>query len=151
MTLYVCSVAVMMSESRSGDLPSQSIGTHGSNSSIRRRMKIKDQTCFCRLKTTIKKSGKRENSDRLFHTYARYPKDHCNFFRWVDDDGYAVEAETDAEVSGDYDEWRLNVSWRLDSLEGEVRAMKILIMYFSVAIILAIVICASLLFTSISK
>ncbi|RYQ99529.1 hypothetical protein Ahy_B07g087468 [Arachis hypogaea] len=115
--------------SHSGDLPSHSIGSYDSNSSMRRRKKIKDQTCFCGLKTTIKKFGTKENSDRLFHTCARYPKgSHYNFFRWVDDDGYAAGAETDAEVGGDYDKWRLNVSWRLGSLEGEVRAMKILIM-----------------------
>ncbi|QHN83218.1 uncharacterized protein DS421_20g702800 [Arachis hypogaea] len=96
---------VMMSESHSGDLPSQSIGSHGSNSSIRRRRKIKDQTCFCGLKTTIKKFGARVNLDVLFHTFARYPKgSHCNFFRWVDDDEYAAGAETNAEVGGDYDE-----------------------------------------------
>ncbi|QHN93982.1 uncharacterized protein LOC110264733 [Arachis ipaensis] len=142
----------MMSGSRSGYLPSQSIGSHGSNSSMRRKKKINDQTCLCGLKTTIKKSGTRENPDRLFHTCARYSKgSHCNFFRGVDDDGYAAGAETDAEVGGDYDEWRLNVSWRLGSLEGEVRAMKMLIMYVSVAMVVATIFCASLLFTSISK
>ncbi|RYR61937.1 hypothetical protein Ahy_A04g019205 [Arachis hypogaea] len=141
-----------MSGSCSSDLPSQSIGSHGSNSSMRRRRKIKDHTYFCRLKMTIKKFGIRENPDRLFHTCARYLKgSHCNFFRWVDDDGYAAGAETDAEFGGDYDEWRLNVSWRLGSLEGEVRAMKMLIMYVSVAMVVATVFCASLLFTLISK
>ncbi|QHO21238.1 uncharacterized protein DS421_11g344960 [Arachis hypogaea] len=80
--LYVCSVTVTMNGSHSGDLPSQSIGSRGSNSSMRQRRKINDQTCFCGLKTTIKKSGTRENPDRLFHTCARYPKgSHCNFFR----------------------------------------------------------------------
>ncbi|QHN78189.1 uncharacterized protein DS421_19g659240 [Arachis hypogaea] len=52
-----------MSGSCSGDMPSQSIGSHSSNSSMQRRRKIKDQTCFCGLKTTIKKSGTRENPD----------------------------------------------------------------------------------------
>ncbi|RYQ92786.1 hypothetical protein Ahy_B09g099025 isoform A [Arachis hypogaea] len=142
----------MMNGGRGGDLPSQSLSSHGSNSSMQRRRKIKDQTCFCGLKTMIKKSGTRENSDRLFHTCARYPKgSHCNFFRWVDDDGYEAGAETDVVVGSDYDEWRLNVSWRLGSLEGEVRVMKMLIIYISVAMIVATVICASLLFTCISK
>ncbi|RYQ91793.1 hypothetical protein Ahy_B09g097824 [Arachis hypogaea] len=50
-------IAVIMSGSCSGDMPSQSIGSHSSNSSMQRRRKIKDQTCFCGLKTTIKKSG----------------------------------------------------------------------------------------------
>jgi len=59
--------------------------------------------------------------------------------------------ETDAEVGGDYDEWRLNVSWRLGSLEGEVRAMKMLIMFLSVAVVVATVLCVSLFFTLISK
>jgi len=63
----------MMSGSRSGDLPSQSIGSHESKSSMRRRRKMKDQTCFCWLKTTIKKSGTRDNPDRLFHTCVKYP------------------------------------------------------------------------------
>ncbi|RYR24725.1 hypothetical protein Ahy_B02g058246 [Arachis hypogaea] len=109
---------------------------------MQQRRKINDQTCFCGLKTTIKKSGTRENPDRLSHTCARYPKEsHCNFFRWVNDDGYAAGAEIDTEVSGDYDEWRLNVSWRLGSLEGEVRAMKMLIMYVSVAMVVATVFC----------
>ncbi|RYR24343.1 hypothetical protein Ahy_B02g057841 [Arachis hypogaea] len=125
---------------------------HGSNSSMRWRRKIKDQTCFCGLKTTIKKSSTRENPDRLFHTCARYLKgSHCNFFRWVDDDRYVAGAKTDAEVGGDYDEWRLNVSWRLGSLEDKVRAMKMLIMYVSVVMVVSTVFCASLLFTSISK
>ncbi|RYQ91725.1 hypothetical protein Ahy_B09g097727 [Arachis hypogaea] len=141
----------MTSGSHSGDLPFQSIGSHGSNSSMHWRRKIKDHTCFCGLKTMIKKFGTRENPDRLFHTCARYLGSHSNFFRWVDDDVYAAGEETDAEVGGDCDEWRLNVSWRLGSLEGEVRAMKMLIMYISVAMIVATVICASLLFTSISK
>ncbi|QHN77465.1 uncharacterized protein DS421_19g652910 [Arachis hypogaea] len=119
---------------------------------MRRRRKMKDQTCFCGLKTTIKKSSIRENPDRLFHTCARYPKgSHCNFFRWVEEDGYVVGAETDAEVGGDYDEWRLNVSWRLDSLEGEVRAMKMLLMFMLVAVVVATVLCVSMLFTLISK
>ncbi|XP_020968233.1 uncharacterized protein LOC110267318 [Arachis ipaensis] len=100
----------------------------------------------------IKKSGTRENPNRLFHTCARYLKgSHCNFFRWVDDVGYEAGAETDVEVDSEYDEWRLNVSWRVGSLEGEVRAMKMLIMYISVATIVATVIFASLLFTCISK
>ncbi|RYQ98225.1 hypothetical protein Ahy_B08g094285 [Arachis hypogaea] len=93
-----------MSGSRSSDLPSQSISSHESNSSMQQRRKMKDQTYFCGLKTTIKKSGTKENSDRLFHTCARYPGSHCNFFRWVEEDGYIARAETDAEVGGDYDE-----------------------------------------------
>ncbi|QHO40194.1 uncharacterized protein DS421_5g135480 [Arachis hypogaea] len=109
-----CHLAAMMNGGRSDDLPSQSLGSHGSNSSIRQRRKIKDQTCFCGLKIMIKKFGIPENPDRLFHTCTRYPNgSHCNFFRWVDDDGCEGVAETDVEVGSDYDEWRLNVSWRV--------------------------------------
>ncbi|QHO47716.1 uncharacterized protein DS421_6g198570 [Arachis hypogaea] len=109
-------ITVMMNGSHGGDLASQSLGSHGSNSSMRRRRKIKDQTCFC----GFKKSGTRENPDRLREATA-------SSLGGVDDDGYEAGTETDVEVDGNYDEWRLNMSWRVGSLDGEVRAMKMLI------------------------
>ncbi|RYR68393.1 hypothetical protein Ahy_A03g014885 [Arachis hypogaea] len=89
--------------------------SHDSDSSStsmrRRRLNTHDRSCFCGIKTVIKKSGTVENPNRLFH--ARYRKDsHCNYFKWVDDDDYQAvdicgtkkDAGTDMEVENDYDE-----------------------------------------------
>ncbi|RYR37467.1 hypothetical protein Ahy_A09g042347 [Arachis hypogaea] len=103
-----------------GGLSHASHDSHGFSASMRRRkLNIHDESCFCGLKTVIKKSGTAENPNRLFHTCPRYWKDsHCKYFKWVDDDDYKAvdvcgtkkDAGTDMEVESDYNEWRVNVA-----------------------------------------
>ncbi|KAL4342927.1 hypothetical protein AHAS_Ahas11G0027300 [Arachis hypogaea] len=83
----------------------------------------------------LRKSGTAKNPDRLFCACPRYRKgSHCNYFKWVADDEYEVVGEggtkkdygAGLQVESDYDEWRLKVTWRLGSLEAEVKSLKIL-------------------------
>ncbi|RYR59157.1 hypothetical protein Ahy_A05g024992 [Arachis hypogaea] len=98
----------------------------------------------------IKKSGTAENPNRLFHACLRYQKDnHCNYFMWVDDDDYQEvdvggtkkDEEANLEVESDYDEWRIKVAWRLGSLEAEVRALKLLIIFMFVVVVINVILC----------
>nr|XP_029148360.1 7-deoxyloganetin glucosyltransferase-like [Arachis hypogaea] len=93
-----------------GGLSHASHDSHGSSVSMRRRrVNAHDGSCFCGLKTVIKKSGTAENPSRLFHACPRYRKgSHCNYFKWVDDDefeavsvcGTKKDAGADMEVEG---------------------------------------------------
>ncbi|RYR38173.1 hypothetical protein Ahy_A09g043141 [Arachis hypogaea] len=120
----------------------QSHGSHGSSSSLRRR-KNSDQVCFCGLKTVIKKSGTRENPDRLFHACPRYRKgNHCNYFRWAEDNEYEGlehlgEVKTDAEMESDAAFFNHNISWRMMSLEAEVKALRMQL-YFRLIVVIVI-------------
>ncbi|KAL4320645.1 hypothetical protein AHAS_Ahas14G0031200 [Arachis hypogaea] len=60
---------------RSVGLLPRSLGSFGSSSSMRKRRMKMDRTCFCGLKTVIKKSRTPENPERLFHTCPRYRVD----------------------------------------------------------------------------
>ncbi|QHO05123.1 7-deoxyloganetin glucosyltransferase [Arachis hypogaea] len=72
-----------------GGLSHASHDSHGSSVSMRRRrVNAHDGSCFCGLKTVIKKSGTAENPNRLFHACPRYRGSHCNYFKWVDDDEF---------------------------------------------------------------
>ncbi|RYR66420.1 hypothetical protein Ahy_A03g012396 [Arachis hypogaea] len=118
-----------------------------------RKVNAHDGSCFCGLKTVIKKSGTAENPNRLFHACPRYRKgSHCNYFKWVDDDefeavgvcGTKKDAGADMEVEGENDEWRVKVAWKLGTLEAEVRALKLLmILMFVVVMILCYFLCTS--------
>ncbi|RYR29857.1 hypothetical protein Ahy_B01g054433 [Arachis hypogaea] len=110
---------------------SQLHGSNGSSSSLRWKRKNTDQVCFCGLKTVIKKSGTIENPDRLFHTCPRYRKGiHCNYFKWTEDDEYEGldgakgDVKTDVEMESDVVVLNHNLSWRMMSLEAEVRALR---------------------------
>ncbi|RYR62964.1 uncharacterized protein LOC107483656 [Arachis duranensis] len=137
-----------------GGLSHASHDSHGSSVSMRRRrVNAHDVSCFCGLKTMIKKSGTAENPNRLFHACPRYRKgSHCNYFKWVDDDefeavgvcGTKKDAGADMEVEGEYDEWRVKVAWKFGTLEAEVRALKLLmILLFVVVVILCCFLCTS--------
>ncbi|QHN81237.1 uncharacterized protein DS421_20g685130 [Arachis hypogaea] len=112
-----------------GRFPSHSHSSYTSSSSMRRRRQNHEETCFCGLKTLIKKSGTSKNSDRLFHTYARYRKgNHCNFFKWVEENENVAVAEDsrgvpkiEGELDIDYEDWKVKLAWRISSLEAEVR------------------------------
>ncbi|KAL4375233.1 uncharacterized protein DS421_5g163930 [Arachis hypogaea] len=100
---------------RSGGLSPRSLGSFGSSSSMRKKKMNMDRTCFCGLKTVIKKFGTPENPRRLFHTCPRYRKgSHCNYFSWVDDKKYEIfevansRAEAEFEVESDYEDWKVN-------------------------------------------
>ncbi|RYR75538.1 hypothetical protein Ahy_A01g000085 [Arachis hypogaea] len=122
---------------------SQSHGSHASNFSLRWRRKNSDQVCFCGLKTVIKKSGTRENSDRLFHTYLRYRKvSHCNYFRWAENDEYEGlehlgEVKTDAQMESDAALLNHNISWRMMTLEAEVKALRMQL-YFRLIVVIVV-------------
>ncbi|RYQ83030.1 hypothetical protein Ahy_B10g101643 [Arachis hypogaea] len=137
-----------------GGLSHASHDSHGSSVSMRRRrVNAHDGSCFCGLKTVIKKSGTAENPNRLFHASPRYRKgSHCNYFKWVDDDEFEVvgvcgtkkDAGADMEVEGEYDEWRVKVAWKLGTVEAEVRALKLLmILLFVVVVIICCFLCNS--------
>ncbi|QHN88051.1 uncharacterized protein DS421_16g560380 [Arachis hypogaea] len=137
-----------------GGLSHTSHDSHGSTVSMRmRRVNAHDGSCFCGLKTVIKKSGTADNPNRLFHACPRYQKgSHCNYFKWVDDDefeavgvcGTEKDAGADMEVEGEHDEWRVKVAWKLDALEAEVRALKLLmILLFVAVVILCCFLCTS--------
>ena len=56
-----------------GGLSHASHDSHGSSVSMqRRKVNAHDGSCFCGLKTVIKKSGTAENPNRLFHACPRY-------------------------------------------------------------------------------
>ncbi|RYR28276.1 hypothetical protein Ahy_B01g052394 [Arachis hypogaea] len=122
---------------------SQSQGSHASSSSLRWRRKNPDQVCFCGLKTVIKKSGTKENSDRLFHACPRYRKgSHCNYFRWAEDDEnegleHLGEVKTDAEMESDAVLLNHNISWRMMSLEAEVKALRMQL-YFGLIVVIVV-------------
>ncbi|RYR51685.1 hypothetical protein Ahy_A06g026661 [Arachis hypogaea] len=137
-----------------GGLSHPSHDNHGSSvSMLRKRLNTHDGSCFCGLKTVIKKSGTAKNSNRLFHTCPKYRKSsHYNYFKWVDDDDYQAvdvcgtkkDAGTDMEVESDYDEWRVKVAWKLGSLKIKVRALKLLMIFmFGVVVIFYCLICVS--------
>ncbi|QHO27633.1 uncharacterized protein DS421_7g209730 [Arachis hypogaea] len=137
-----------------GGLSHASHDSHGSSVSMqRRKVNAHDGSCFCGLKTVIKKSGTAENPNRLFHACPRYRKgSHCNYFKWVDDDefkavgvcGTKKDAGADMKVEGENDEWRVKVAWKLGTLEAEVRVLKLLmILLFVVVVILCCFLCTS--------
>ncbi|XP_057750685.1 uncharacterized protein LOC130969111 [Arachis stenosperma] len=114
---------------------------------------MRNHVTVCGLKAVIKKSGTAENPDRLFHACPRYRNDsHCNYFKWVDNDDYEGVAESgtkkdygaELQVESDYDEWRLKVAWRLDSLEAEVKALKLLIIFLFVVVVINVILCCLL-------
>ncbi|RYR33007.1 hypothetical protein Ahy_A10g047541 [Arachis hypogaea] len=120
-------------------------GSNGSRASIRTRRKTHEESCFCGLKAAIRKSGTAENPDRLFLACLRYRKgSHYNYFKWVKDDEYEGVGEggrkkdygAELQVDSDCDEWRLKVAWRLGSLEAEVKALKMLIVFLFVVVVL---------------
>ncbi|RYR28457.1 hypothetical protein Ahy_B01g052590 [Arachis hypogaea] len=124
---------------------SQSHGSNASSSSLRLRRKNMDQVCFCGLKTKIKKSGTLENPDRLFHVCPRYSKgSHCNYFRWAKDDVYEGldgakgDVKTDAEMESDVVVLKYNLSWKMMSLEAEVRALRMQL-YFGLIVVIMMV------------
>ncbi|XP_020993816.1 uncharacterized protein LOC110279160 [Arachis duranensis] len=128
-------------------------GSNGSSASMRTRRKIHEESCFCRLNTAIRKFGTAENPDRLFRACPRYRKgSHCNYFKWVDDDDYKGVGEggtkkdygAELQVESDYDEWRLKVAWRLGSLEAEVKALKMLIVFLFVVVVVNVIVCCLL-------
>ncbi|RYR04332.1 hypothetical protein Ahy_B06g084014 [Arachis hypogaea] len=117
------------------------------------RRKTHEESCFCGLKAALRKSETAENPDRLFRACPRYRKgNHCNYFKWVDDDEYEVVGEggtkkdygAGLQVESDYDEWRLKVAWRLDSLEAEVKSLKMLIVFLFVVVVLNVMVCCLL-------
>ncbi|KAL1291945.1 mitochondrial import receptor subunit TOM20 isoform X1 [Arachis ipaensis] len=133
-------------------LPSHSHGSYASSSSMRKRRKNDEETCFCGLKTLIKKSGTSQNSNRLFHTCPRYRKgSHCNFFKWVEENEHVVVVEgpkgvlkTDVEVEIDYENWKVKLAWRISSLEAEVRVLKMLMCFMFAGLIMVILVGALL-------
>ncbi|RYR08467.1 hypothetical protein Ahy_B05g076166 [Arachis hypogaea] len=100
----------------SGGLPSHSHGSYASSSSMRRRRKNDEETCFCSLKTLIKKSGTPQNPDRLFHTCPRYRE---NEYVAVAEGPRGVP-ETNGELEIDYEDWKVKLAWRIGSLEAEI-------------------------------
>ncbi|RYR71796.1 hypothetical protein Ahy_A02g006017 [Arachis hypogaea] len=123
---------------------SQSQGSNASSSSLRWRRKNTDQVCFCGLKIVIKKSGTIKNPNRLFHACPRYRKgSHCNYFRWAEDDKYEGldgpkgNVKTDAEMESDVVVLNHNLSWRMMSLEAEVRALRMQL-YFGLIIVIVV-------------
>ncbi|KAL4359239.1 hypothetical protein AHAS_Ahas08G0057500 [Arachis hypogaea] len=94
-------------------------------------------------KTVIKKSGTRENPDRLFHACPRYRKgSHCNYFRWVEDDDYEGlenlgEVKTDAQMESDAALLNHNISWRMMTLEAEVKALRMQL-YFGLIVVIVV-------------
>ncbi|RYQ95516.1 hypothetical protein Ahy_B08g090833 [Arachis hypogaea] len=134
---------------RSGGVSLRSHDNNGSNASMRMRKKTHEEACFCELKTMIKKSGIAENPDRLFYACPRYRDSHYNYFKWVDDDDYEAVVEggakkdsrTELQVESEYDEWRVKVAWRLDSLEAEVRSLKLLIIFMFMIVVINVILC----------
>ena len=150
---------------------SQSQGSNASSSSLRWRRKNPDKVCFCGLKTVIKKSGTKENPDRLFHACPRYrvsyecslveacnflsgiltflypnvvqKGSHCNYFRWAEDDEYEGldgakgDVKTDAEIESDVVVLNHNLSWRMMSLEAEIRAL-MMQLYFGLIVVIVV-------------
>ncbi|RYR04311.1 hypothetical protein Ahy_B06g083987 [Arachis hypogaea] len=122
---------------------SQSHGSHASSSSLRWQRKNSDQVCFCGLKTVIKKSVTRENLDRLFHACPRYRKgSHCNYFRWAEDDEYdrlehLGEVKTDAQMESDAALLNHNISWRMMTLEAEVKGLRMQL-YFELIVVIVV-------------
>ncbi|RYR19072.1 hypothetical protein Ahy_B03g063751 [Arachis hypogaea] len=112
-----------------GGFPSHSHSSYTSSSAMRRIRQNHEETCFCGLKTLIKKSGTSKNPDRLFHTCARHQKgNHCNFFKWVEEneniavaEGSRGVPEIEGELDIDYEDWKVKLAWRIGSLEAEVR------------------------------
>ncbi|RYR74848.1 hypothetical protein Ahy_A02g009558 [Arachis hypogaea] len=124
---------------RSAGVSFPSNGSNGYSASMRTRKKTLEESCFCGLKAVvIKKSGTAENPNRLFHACPKRAVSHCNYFKWVDDDDYQGVAEggtkkdyrTDLQVESDYDEWRLG------SLKGEVKVLKLLIIFIFVVVVI---------------
>ncbi|RYR19601.1 hypothetical protein Ahy_B03g064432 isoform B [Arachis hypogaea] len=119
-------------------------GSNGSSASMRSRRKPHEESCFCGLKAAIRKSGTAENPDRLFRACPRY--------RWVEDDEYEGMGQggtkkdygAELQVDSDCDEWRLKVAWRLGSLEAEVKALKMLIVFLFVVVVLNVIVCSLL-------
>ncbi|RYR12727.1 hypothetical protein Ahy_B04g070118 isoform A [Arachis hypogaea] len=124
----------------SGGVSLRSHDSNGSSASMRMRRKTHEEACFCKLKAVIKKFGTVENPNRLFYACPRYRKgSHCNYFNWVGDDDYEVVVEV--QVESEYDEWRVKVAWRLGSLEGEVRSLKLLIIFMFVIVVINVILC----------
>ncbi|RYQ95195.1 hypothetical protein Ahy_B08g090254 [Arachis hypogaea] len=94
----------------------------------------------------IKKSGTKENPDRLFHACPRYRKgSHCNYFRWAEDDEYEGlehlgDVKTHAEMESDVVVLNYNLSWRMMSLEAEVRALRMQLYFGLIVVILVFMI-----------
>ncbi|RYR72809.1 hypothetical protein Ahy_A02g007019 [Arachis hypogaea] len=113
-----------------------------------------DQVCFCGLKTVIKKSGTIENPDRLFNACPRCRKgSHCNHFRWVEDDEYKGldgakgDVKTDAEIESDVVVLNHNLSWRMMSLEAEVKALRMQL-YFGLIVVIVVVMIMFMFFSA---
>ncbi|RYR50561.1 hypothetical protein Ahy_A07g037180 [Arachis hypogaea] len=128
--------------------PSPSQSSYTSSSSMQRRRQNHEETCFCGLKTLIKKSGTSKNLDRLFHTCARYRKgNHCNFFKWVEEnedvavaEGSRGVPEMEGELDIDYEDWKVKLAWRIGCLEAEVRAHRMLLCFMFTIVMLVMLV-----------
>ncbi|RYR38731.1 hypothetical protein Ahy_A09g043895 [Arachis hypogaea] len=116
--------------------------------------KITDQVCFFGLKTVIKKSVTIENSDRLFHACPRYRKgSHCNYFRWAKDDEYKGldSAKGDVKIYAKMESGVVvlnhNLSWRMMSLEAEVRALRMQL-YFGLIVVIVMLMIMCMFFSA---
>ncbi|RYQ92569.1 hypothetical protein Ahy_B09g098793 [Arachis hypogaea] len=122
---------------------SQSHGSNASSSSPRLWRKNMDQVCFCGLKTVIKKSGTVENPDRLFYACPRYRAENIEYEGL---DGAKTDGKTDAEMESDLVVLQHNLSWKMMSLEAEVRALRIKL-YFGLIVVIVVVMITCMFFS----
>ncbi|XP_057755466.1 uncharacterized protein LOC130974622 [Arachis stenosperma] len=79
--------------------------------------------CYCGLRTVMKHSTTAENPGRPFYGCPNYEYEiHCNFFRWADGcEDQVSAAPIPPEVLHE-------LSWRMTTLESDVRTVKMMTM-----------------------
>ncbi|QHO31348.1 uncharacterized protein DS421_8g240800 [Arachis hypogaea] len=88
-----------------GRLPSHSHGSYASSSSMQRRRKNDEETCFYDLKTLIRKYRTSHNPDTLFHTCPRYRVEENEYVAVAE--GPRGVPETNGELEINYEDWKV--------------------------------------------
>ena len=70
---------------------------------------------------------------------------HCNYFRWAEDDDYEGlenlgEVKTDAQMENDAALLNHNISWRMMTVEAEVKALRMQLYFGLIVVILVFMI-----------
>ncbi|XP_020985838.1 uncharacterized protein LOC110274843 [Arachis duranensis] len=110
-------------KSQSSSSRNNAAGRPYGNKGMRNRGGKNGVFCYCGLRTVMKHSTTAENPGRPFYGCPNYEYGiHCNFFRWADGcEDQVSAAPIPLEVLHE-------LSWRMTTLESDVRTVKMMTM-----------------------